>query len=233
MTTSGIRRVVMVGTGTGVGKTWLACQLVRALRARGLHAVGLKPIESGVTDPDGTDGALLARASFEDLEHARSLERSAPYRFPDAVSPHLAARRVQAIVRADRALTYVQEQESGAGTLRAFDVSVIETAGGLFSPLAPGISNWDLARALDPAKWLLVAPDALGVLHDLSATLLASRSRGREPDAVALCRARPVDASTGTNADEIEHLGLAARPAVFPDDGTPGLERLIVKLLSD
>lgn len=232
MSASGIRRVVLVGTGTGVGKTWLACELVRALRASGRRAIGLKPIESGVTDPEATDGALLARATFDDPALARALEHGAPYRFPEPISPHLAARRAAQSVNLEHALIYVQEQESLVRGKDAFEVSVVETAGGLFSPLARGVTNWDLAHALAPATWLLVAPDALGVLHDLTATLVAARSRGREPDAIALCRARPADASTGTNAGEIEQLGLAPRPVVFPDDGPAGLERLLAKLLA-
>jgi dethiobiotin synthetase len=220
----------MLGTGTGVGKTWLACELVRALRARGHRPLGLKPIESGVTDPNATDGALLARSTFDQRERANALELSAPYRFPDPISPHLAARRVGRDINVDAALNYVREQEAARAS--AFDVCVIETAGGLFSPLAPGVTNWDLAQALTPAKWLLVAPDALGVLHDLTATLLAARARGRLPDAVALCAARPADASTGTNAGEVELLGIAPRPVVFPEDGTVGLERLLANLLA-
>jgi dethiobiotin synthetase len=221
----------MLGTGTGVGKTWLACELVRALRSRGHRPLGLKPIESGVTDPNATDGALLARSTFDQRERANALELSAPYRFPDPVSPHLAARRVGRDISVDAALRYVREQESAARA-SAFDVCVIETAGGLFSPLSPGVTNWDLAQALTPAKWLLVAPDALGVLHDVTATLLAARARGRLPDVIALCAARPADASTGTNAGEIELLGIGPRPVVFPEDGTAGLERLLANLLA-
>jgi dethiobiotin synthetase len=223
-----VQRIVLVGTGTGVGKTWLGCQLVRALRARGRRPLGLKPIESGVTDPHATDGALLASATFDDPARAEALERSAPYRFPDPISPHLAARRVGRTVTIDGALAYVREQESRGES----DVCVVETAGGLFSPLSPAATNWDLAQALAPARWLLVAPDALGVLHDVTSTLLAARARGRDPDAIALCLARPADSSTGTNADEIDLLGIAPRPCVFPAEGAAGLDRLVEKLLA-
>ena len=74
--------------------------------------------------------------------------------------------------------------------------TIIETAGGVFSPLALGLSNFELARALEPAIWVLVAADALGVLHDVSATLKAMRASGREPDHLVLSGAREPDAST-------------------------------------
>ncbi len=44
----GMKRLVLLGTGTGVGKTYVGAQLVRAWRERGHPAWGLKPIESGV-----------------------------------------------------------------------------------------------------------------------------------------------------------------------------------------
>jgi dethiobiotin synthetase len=214
----GPRRIVVVGTGTEVGKTWLAAELLRVLRASGRRALGLKPIESGIVAGAGSDATRLAEAANETAAPA-------PYRFAEPISPHLAARRTGAVIELPHLLTYVQLQES---SLHAADgaVSLTETAGGLFTPLAPGVTNFDLARALEPARWLLVAPDALGVLHDLTATLTAARARGRTPDAIALCRSRPPDASTGTNADEIAGLGIAARPFVFPNDGERGLRDL-------
>jgi dethiobiotin synthetase len=86
---------------------------------------------------------------------------------------------------------------------------LIETAGAAFTPLAPGVTNVDLAIAFEPCFWLLVAPDALGVLHDVTVTLAALEIRARTADALVLSAARPADASTGTNADELRRLGIA------------------------
>jgi dethiobiotin synthetase len=109
--------------------------------------------------------------------------------------------------------------------------AVIETAGGLFTPLAPGLTNWELARALDPSIWVLVAPDSLGVLHDTTATLEAARARGRVPDFVVLSAARPADASTGTNAAELESLGIVTPVAVL-SRGDDDLSEFSARLLS-
>jgi dethiobiotin synthetase len=231
MSTTISRRIVVIGTGTGVGKTWLSCELLRALRAQGRRVLGLKPIESGVSDEAPTDGGLLADAALGDPERARALEIAAPYRLLEPISPHLAARRSGRSINVELALTYVQDCESAPLPGGPVEVSLVETAGGLFSPLDQNATNWDFARALDPSRWLLVAPDALGVLHDLTATLLAAGARGRAPDAIALCCARPQDASTGTNAAEVERLGVARRPFVFPDDGSAGIEALLANLL--
>jgi dethiobiotin synthetase len=221
---SEVQRIVVLGTGTGVGKTWLSAVLLRALRERGRRVLGLKPVESGVTPGVATDADLLAAAgSFAPAPP--------PFALPDPISPHLAARRTGREIRLGEILTYVQSNESSAAAT-PLAVSLVETAGGLLTPLAPSLTNFDLARALEPARWLLVAPDSLGVLHDVSAALAVCDARGRPPDAIALCGARPADASTGTNASEIATLGIASRPFVFSNAGqrSADLEGLLARL---
>ena len=77
----------------------------------------------------------------------------------------------------------------------AAPITIIETAGGLFTPLGRGVTNLDLVRALGPSVVLLVAPDRLGVLHELTATLGFAHANGARIDGVVLSRphARRVD----------------------------------------
>jgi len=59
------RLVLVTGTGTEVGKTWVACRLARALRARGLVVAARKPAQSYDRHDDeaDTDAGLLAHAT--------------------------------------------------------------------------------------------------------------------------------------------------------------------------
>jgi dethiobiotin synthetase len=215
------RRLAVLGTSTDVGKTWVTAALAHALAARSLSVVALKPIETGVDDTStDPDFARLAAASTFHVEPP-------PFRFAPPISPHLAARRARRGIDLASLLTYVQSQESSAP-----DWSLIETAGGLFSPLAPGLTNFDLARALEPALWLLVAPDSLGVLHDVTATLGLAHSRGRRPDHVLLSSSRPPDESTGTNAAELETLGIAHPVFTAHRDTPSSLSSLLNALLT-
>jgi dethiobiotin synthetase len=52
---------VVTGTDTGVGKTFVTVKLIEEMRARGVEAIGPKPVETGWMAP--TDVGLLARAS--------------------------------------------------------------------------------------------------------------------------------------------------------------------------
>ncbi len=86
------RGVFVTGTDTGVGKTLASAALLHALRARGLRAVGMKPVASGcVQTADGwrnDDTLALLQASdpqprYDDVN---------PYALPTATAPQLAAR---------------------------------------------------------------------------------------------------------------------------------------------
>jgi dethiobiotin synthetase len=186
----------VLGTGTDVGKSFATACIARALRERAVSVLALKPVESGVAPGIAGDAAIVANAAG----HTPVLS---PWRFSRAVSPHLAARDVGTSIDEGAVARWVADEEARA----AASVTLVELAGGAFSPLRVGGTNVDLALALEPAVWLLIAPDALGVLHDVTATLAALP---RRPDALLLSRARPADASSGTNAHELSLLGVAS-----------------------
>jgi dethiobiotin synthetase len=216
-------RVVLVGTGTSVGKTWVATALLHELASRAIPAVGLKPIESGVTEGAPSDAGQLAELSAVP-------PTTPPYRLREPISPHLAARRAGVHIDLDKALTYVRSHESSS-IPSGPRVVLVETAGGLFSPLTESATCFELARALDPARWVLVAADALGVIHDVTATLLAAKARGRVPDFFVLSAAREPDASTGSNAGELARLGIVSRPFAVGRDDSAGVSALVDALL--
>lgn len=198
------RRIVVVGTGTGVGKTHTSIALLLELSRRGQARTGLKPIETGVGQGE-TDAELLARASAP-------RPTAPPYTFPDPVSPHLAARRVGVAIASTVVGDWVRAHESRSEWL------VVETAGGLLSPLSPHETNVDLIRAVAPDDVFLVTRDQLGVLHDVSACVLALRTLLPAcPSLLAIFHQPSVpDASTGTNPSELVSLGVLHHTVSFP-----------------
>jgi dethiobiotin synthetase len=200
------RRIVVVGTGTDIGKTHVTCCLLRAGRPRtgasALRTGAYKPIATGFTDvcEDATRHAAASGMPYVAPTYG--------YRRP--VSPHLAAREEGRPI--DLARVRARADELAAG----LDVQIVEGAGGLFSPLGPGVTNVDLVRALGPAMIVLVAPDRLGVLHDLGAAIAGARAAGLDAPAVVLSAPAAPDDATGTNAAELSAIGLADVVAVFP-----------------
>ena len=225
-------RVVVLGTGTAVGKTYVTCAVARALHARLTHApiVCVKPIETGVrretvSEAGAFDAAALEGACF----NARAPGPHPLFAFPAAVSPHRAARLEGLEIDLRQVSTWLSPYDT---TLHDNTWLLIETAGGVFSPLTRHATNLDLALLLEPALWLLVAPDALGVLHDLSTTLCVMRARARAPDVIVLSAARAIDESTGGNLEEATELGIARPVAALARDDELGVESVVDALLA-
>jgi dethiobiotin synthetase len=189
--------VAVSGTGTGVGKTHVACALLRALRERGGRAVGWKPVESGVTRDRGDDEDALRDASGGEVA-GPTLRLRAP------LSPHLAARREGISIDAAALRTTLDELAA------RWPLVVLELAGGLFSPFDDLLANADWLAPIRPAL-VVVAPDRLGVLHDVGATVRAATAVGLALRAVVLSAPEQPDASTGTNAGELRarHASIA------------------------
>jgi dethiobiotin synthetase len=190
------RRILVAGCGTGVGKTRFSCALCSALKTGGHASLGLKPVESGYTDPNASDAAQLARA-------AGHPQVPPCYGLSAALSPHLAAISEQVRIDEGTVQRWVRAQEQGAETARYV---VIETAGGLFTPLSSTTNNVTLLTTLRPWRWVLVASNQLGVLHDVLVCIDALRGKGLAPDAIVLSEVTP-DASSPTNPQQLEQLG--------------------------
>ena len=153
--------MLVVGTGTEVGKTWIACAVASGLRDRGVAVAARKPAQSfDPTDPRPTDAVLLAGATGEDPARVCPPHRS----YPVAMAPPMAA--VALAQPVPTLADLVAETSWPAGT----DVGIIETAGGIRSPMAADGDGVDLAAAVDPDLVLLVADAGLGVIHAVRAS---------------------------------------------------------------
>jgi dethiobiotin synthetase len=216
--------LVLVGTDTGVGKTYVGCALLRALRWRGLRVAPYKPVETGCPRRAGRwlprDASALLRASGADLE----LEEVCPFPYRTPVAPALAA-------RLERRPLSLAEMVAGHRRLaRRFDLLLVETAGGILSPLTPRATNRDLVRALGlPA--LVVAANRLGALNHTLLTLKALERTRVPVGAVVLNHPRPPrGVAERGNGRELRRL-LGGTPLVeFPRRGRgEGLARLLLR----
>jgi 8-amino-7-oxononanoate synthase len=197
--------VVVTGTGTEIGKTHVAEALLRAWGRHEPEArlVGLKPVESGVSAEAKTDAARLASASTFHVKQSG-------YALRAPLSPHLAARAEGIEIDLGRVLASVD------GARREADGVILELPGGLFTPIAPGKSNADLLATLSPDCVLLVAPNRLGVLHDVAAATRAARTIPVRIHGVILNAPETADASTGSNAAELTTTTGAVLLATLP-----------------
>ncbi len=197
-----VLRLIVVGTGTEIGKTHVTTCLLSFVRAQGRRVQAYKPIATGI------------EGLCEDAErHAEAL--AGPYLHPTfafrrPVSPHLAAREEARPIDLDA----IRQRADDMG--RDADAVIVEGAGGLFTPLSETMTNVALVQCLLPAALVLVAPDRLGVLHDVGACSAAARASGIAISAVVLSAPSAPDESTGSNALELARVGLGPIAGVFP-----------------
>lgn len=197
--------LLITGTDTGVGKTWVGRALGRALSAAGRRVVAIKPVETGCSDATALteDGALLAAAT------GQAEPQAALHRFAALVAPALAAEAEGAAIDLDTLLLRIEALSEGA------DVLLVEGAGGLLSPITWEWNVVELARALGAAA-LVVGVDRLGAINHAQLTLSALELAGIEVTGVVLTAPETPDASTGTNAAAIARLGGLERVVTLP-----------------
>lgn len=159
----------LTGTDTGIGKTFVACALVRALAAEGASVRAMKPVASGSHDtPEGlrNDDAL---ALLEALPSPKPpYDAVNPYALREPVAPHIAAARDG--VKIDLAAIAGRYRAAHApGT-----VAVVEGVGGWCVPLGADAMQADLVRALG-LPVVLVVGIRLGCINHALLTARAIR----------------------------------------------------------
>ncbi len=152
------RLVVILGTETGVGKTWTAAELVRQLVGAGARTVARKPVQS-FAPGDGaattTDAHVLAAAGGEEPEDV-----CPPHRWYEVpLAPPLAA----AVL--DRPPFSVDDLVSELAWPLDVSVGLVESVGGPRSPIAADGDSVDLCTALSPDAVVLVADAGLGAIN--------------------------------------------------------------------
>lgn len=209
--------VLVTGTDTGVGKTWIACGLARALTQEEWIVAVRKPAESGCELVDGEpfpeDAAALRVASGS----VEPIEDICAVRLVEALAPGIAAERAGVMVDVD---AIVAEYRARAADL---DSLVVEGAGGLLVPLARGVTYADFAERLG-ARLLVVTAAKLGAINHTLLTLEAARARGLDVIGVVVNHAAPEeDLATQTLVESLRALTDVPVLAEVPHGADPAL----------
>ena len=189
----------VTGTGTGVGKTVVACAIAATLAQRGRLVSVFKPVVTGLAE---------TAADLADHERLRASARSpqrpadvAPYRFEPAVSPHLAAELAGVSIERE-ALRGAAGVAAAAG-----DVLVAEGVGGLLVPLTGDYLVRDLAVDLG-LPVVVAAPPGLGTISHTLMTIECARAAGLDVRAVVLTPwPRDPGAIHRSNRETLRRLG--------------------------
>jgi len=159
--------VFVTGTDTGIGKTVVACALLRAFAAAGKSAVGMKPVAAGLEAGRSADVEALRRAST--IQAPAKLVN--PFAFEPPIAPHIAA--TLAGIEID-----IEAIAVACGELsRLAEVVVVEGVGGFLVPLNARQTGADLALRLG-FPVVLVVGMRLGCLNHALLTRRAIDAQG-------------------------------------------------------
>ena len=196
----------LTGTDTDVGKTHVACALLRRAHRAGRIAVGLKPVAAGTDERGDNDDVLRLRA-------ASSLQLPAdivnPYCFAPAIAPHIAAAEDGVEIDFDRIAATVRSARQQA------DFVIVEGAGGFCVPFGIDRNGADLAARLQ-LPVILVVGMRLGCLNHALLTAEAIAARGLIIAGWVANRVTPDMLRFDENLATLEELLLAPLLGVVP-----------------
>ncbi len=157
------KKVFITGTNTEVGKTFVTKNLIERIQLKGYSVSPYKPVETGCIEKSLK---LIPRDSmiyFRAINKKIALDQINPYRFLEPISPAAAIKRSKRKVTINHYLSKLKDLPNS-------DLTIIEGAGGLCSPLAPDGYNIDLIRKAKVST-VLVAKDEIGVINNVILSL--------------------------------------------------------------
>ncbi len=185
---------IVTGTDTGVGKTYVTCLILQALRAAGKDAVGYKPISCG----DRDDAIKLAAASGK-----IPLDEVNPVHFKSALAPYTAC------MLENRTLDPAELIRGFHHLSAKHDCVIVEGVGGWEVPIAAGYRFSDFAADLK-LPVVVVAGNRLGALNHTLLTVDAIQAKGLTCAGIILNQLEDeMDTAMITNKGVIEDLSGA------------------------
>ena len=198
--------IFITGTGTEVGKTFVAASLIRHLRSMGRSVEAIKPVVSGF-DPKqvvaSDPGILLQALGFPTT--LPNVERISPWHFRAPLSPDAAARLEDRSIDVDEVVAFCQ-----SAIAQRQDILLIEGVGGIMVPLDEQRTILDVMMALQ-LPLILVAGSYLGTI---SHTLTALDALFRRDLSVLATIVSETLGSTVPLAETVAAIGRFAEPVI-------------------
>lgn len=200
----------VTGTDTSVGKSLLACAIIRLLREQGMDAVGFKPVATGELEGSPGDATALYEAS----DRSEPVELICPFRFARPLAPTLAAKHDGMELdmgRIHTVLDAICERHAGV---------ILEGVGGLLVPLNQNTLVIDLALHIG-FPVLVVCRAGLGTINHTLLTLRELHRAGLHIAGIVMNTTCVADADLATGSkEEIERISGERVLAVLPYIGS-------------
>ncbi|WP_457600731.1 dethiobiotin synthase [Hydrogenivirga sp.] len=180
-----MKAVLITGTDTGVGKTFITYNLASALRQKGVKVGCFKPVETYVKEiPE--DGRILAEAT------GQSVDEVVPVRFSLPLAPYAAE------IEEGKTFSLSELKRAFLSLKERYDLLLVEGAGGIAVPLKKDYTYGNLAKDWN-LPVLIVGRAGLGTLNHTFLTWHYTKSLGLEVLGIVLNGFTGRDVSERTN----------------------------------
>ena len=190
----------ITGTGTDIGKTWLACALLRYWRGEGRQPSAFKPVLSGFDplSPEVSDAGALLAALGREVSTAE-LDAIAPWRLKAPLSPDMAAAKEGRRIDFDELVAFSRRAIAMAG-----GPLLIEGVGGVMAPLDDRhtVRDWIAGSSL---PCVLVTGSYLGSLSHALTALEALQGVGARVAAIAVNETQDSTVSLDATLESLSH----------------------------
>jgi len=157
----------ITGSDTEIGKTFVACAIVRSLCEKYSRVGIYKPVASGVVELESSDAYQLWLAAGRPDQ---PLSRVCPQSFTNPLAPSIAALMEKSSIDIQVILDGYEYWITNT------EFTVVEGAGGLLSPITERLNNAELAAMLG-LPIVVVVPNRLGCVNQAMMVLEVSRAR--------------------------------------------------------
>lgn len=210
------KNIFVTGTGTEIGKTYVAGLLVKKLREAGEKSAYYKAAMSG-NDKDADGNLIPGDAKFvkELAGIDQDLNEMCPYIYEKAYSPHLAAQIEGNPVNLDYVVEKLRDLE------KKYDYITLEGSGGILCPLRFDDEEIYLEDFVKKAKLssIIVADAGLGTINNLVLTAFYMKEKGMKVKGIIFNNFIPGDVMQEDNIKMCQHMsGLKVLACVKKGD---------------
>ena len=210
------KNIFVTGTGTEIGKTYVAGLLVKKLHEAGEKSAYYKAAMSG-NDKDADGNLIPGDAKFvKELGGIdQDLNEMCPYIYERAYSPHLAAQIEGNPVNLDYVVEKLRDLE------KKYDYITLEGSGGILCPLRFDDEEIYLEDFVKKAKLssIIVADAGLGTINNIVLTAFYMKEKGMKVKGIIFNNFIPGDVLQEDNIKMCQHMsGLEVLACVKKGD---------------
>lgn len=210
------KKLFITATGTDIGKTYISALIVKKMRESGYNCGYYKPVMSGVVELGGHLVDSDANYVIQTADIPVQADDCVSYWWKEAVSPHLAAKRVNQKINIDK-IKYDLSQIN-----KKYDYLLIEGAGGITCPL---IIEKDEKYLLKDLIWesglsiVIVADAGLGTINSTLLTVDYAKANGIDIQGIILNNYESDNFMHWDNLEQVETLTGINVVATVPKGG--------------